>query len=79
VDLVGPGIAVGSSVPRPTLYETQSGTSPAVPYVAGIAALLAEAHPEARGAALRDLLLERALALPNAERDAGAGLAQAPQ
>jgi subtilisin family serine protease len=79
VDLVGPGIAVRSSVPGPALYETQNGTSPAVPYVAGVAALLAEAYPTARGAALRDLLLERALALPNAERDAGAGLAQAPE
>jgi subtilisin family serine protease len=76
---LGPGIAVRSSVPGPTLYETQNGTSPAVPYVAGVAALLGEAYPTARGAELRDLLLKQALALPIAARDAGAGLAQAPQ
>jgi subtilisin family serine protease len=79
VDLVGPGIAVRSSVPGPTLYETQNGTSPAVPYVAGVAALFGEAYPTVRGAELRDLLLKQALALPIAARDAGAGLAQAPQ
>jgi subtilisin len=65
VDLVAPGIAIGTSM--------------AAPYVAGIAALLAEAHPHARGAALRDLLLRSALALGAAVRDAGAGLVQAPR
>ena len=79
VDLVGPGIAVRSSVPGPALYETQNGTSPAVPFVAGVAALLAEAYPTARGAALKDLLLTQALTLPIVARDAGAGLAQAPE
>ena len=79
IDLVAPGIAILSSSPRPTLYQTGSGTSVAAPFVAGIAALLAEAHPAVRGAALRTLLLQTALPLFIPERDAGAGLVQAPQ
>lgn len=79
VDLVAPGIAIASAAPRPSLYQTASGTSMAAPYVAGIAALLAEAHPEARGARLRALLLQTAQGLAAPARDAGAGLAQAPQ
>ena len=79
VDLVAPGIAIGSAAPHPSLYQTASGTSMAAPYVAGIAALLAEAHPRARGAELRDLLVHSALAMGDPARDAGAGLVQAPQ
>lgn len=78
VDLVAPGIAIASAAPRPSLYQTASGTSMAAPYVAGIAALLAEAHPGARGAELRTLLLKSARALSAPARDTGAGLVQAP-
>ena len=79
VDIVAPGIAIASAAPRPTLYQSGSGTSMAAPFVAGIAALLAEAQPQARGAALRALLLERILPLPAPTCDVGAGLVQAPR
>jgi len=79
VDVVAPGIAISSAAPRPSLYQTATGTSMAVPCVAGVAALLAEANPRARGAALKALLLKTVLALSAPACDAGAGLVQAPQ
>jgi subtilisin len=78
VDIAGPGVAVVSTWPRPTLYRTISGTSMATPHVAGIAALLAEANPTARGRALQSLLIQGARRLRRAARDVGAGLVQAP-
>jgi subtilisin family serine protease len=78
VDIVGPGVDVYSSWPMPTRYRTISGTSMATPHVAGIAALIAESNPAARGLALALRLIQtaRRLNLPNV--DVGAGLVQAP-
>ena len=60
VDVAGPGVDVYSSWPMPTRYRTISGTSMATPHAAGVAAQLAEANPEARGAALGRLLVATA-------------------
>jgi len=79
VGLVAPGDCVTTAAPRPRLHQSVSGTSVAAPCVAGIAALWAQAHPEARGRALRELLLRTCLRLPVAAQDVGAGLVQAPQ
>ncbi|MCM3873500.1 MAG: S8 family serine peptidase [Pyrinomonadaceae bacterium] len=78
VDIAGPGVAVISSFPRPTLRRTLNGTSMATPHVAGIAALLAEANPGARGRALASLLIQSARRLLLPARDIGSGLVQAP-
>ena len=78
VDIAGPGVAVRSSWPRPRLYRTINGTSMATPHVAGVAALFAEADPEARGRALMSILVQSARRLELPGRDVGAGLVQAP-
>jgi subtilisin len=78
VDVAAPGVAIRSAWPRPALYRTDSGTSMATPYAAGVAALLAEANPSIRGRDLLNLLTQCAKPLTLPVRDVGAGLIQAP-
>jgi subtilisin len=81
-DLAGPGVDVRSSWPvSDGEYNTISGTSMATPHVAGIAALYAEANPNVRGQALKDMILAHCEALPDAaarQGEVGKGLVQAP-
>lgn len=78
VDIAGPGVDVYSCWPMEERYRRISGTSMATPHVAGIAALLGEARPKARGLSLWTLLMQTAKRLPLSSQDVGAGLAQAP-
>jgi subtilisin family serine protease len=78
VNVMAPGVAVVSAAPGPSLYQVGSGTSTAAPFVAGVAALLAQADPGARGAQLRMRLLAAVRPLSGPVRDVGAGLVQAP-
>ena len=78
VDIAAPGVKVYSSLPLPTAHGRSSGTSMATPHVAGIAALHAEANPNARGKALWNLVTGSAKSLPFGTQDVGVGLVQAP-
>ena len=77
VNIVAPGESIHSSF-RSDSYFRNSGTSQATPFVAGIAALLAEADSSARGQRLVTLLQQLALNIGIPAVDAGAGLVQAP-
>ncbi len=78
VEIAAPGRDVYSAAPRPKLNATMSGTSMATPHVAGCAALWAQTSAQLRGQALWNMLLARALALPQPVARVGRGLVQAP-
>jgi subtilisin len=78
VDVVGPGVAIYSSQPRPKLHGKLMGTSQATPHVAGIAALIAEAEPEWEAFRIMNFLINTARKLSGDSRDLGSGLVQAP-
>jgi subtilisin family serine protease len=77
IDVAAPGVGVHSAWP-PRTYRTLAGTSMATPHVAGIVALLAEAHDGASAAELVTLLTGTARRLDAPSSDVGAGLVQAP-
>jgi len=78
VNIAAPGVDIPSSWPMPARYHVSSGTSMATPFVAGVAALYAQADPSVRGTSLRERLMRHARPLPDPERDVGAGLVRAP-
>lgn len=77
VEIAAPGVGVFSSLPRPRMYASWSGTSMATPHVAGIAALLAHSDPALRGAALAQALSSTARSVGLLATDVGSGLVQA--
>jgi subtilisin family serine protease len=77
VDVAAPGRDVHSAAPD-GWYQTLSGTSTATAHVAGVIALLAQAHPDASAAELKSLLLARAFPLAQPARDVGSGMVLAP-
>ncbi len=79
VDIAGPGVEVFSSWKPPQEYAILSGTSMATPFVAGVAAQLLEAFPDATARDLWDKLLTHARQVPLPSRDVGSGLVQSPQ
>ncbi|GAA2841094.1 S8 family serine peptidase [Kitasatospora sp. CM 4170] len=77
VNIAAPGRDVHSAAPDGG-YQTMNGTSMATPHVAGVLALLAEAHPDASAADLVAGLKAGAFPLTQPTRDIGAGLLRAP-
>jgi len=79
-NIAGYGVDVFSSLERDadnrSWYTKLSGTSMATPYVAGIAALVAAAHPGQHGQKLRATLLNNAQPLPWPPNRVGKGLAR---
>jgi subtilisin family serine protease len=76
-DLSAPGVDILAArsqlAPGTGLYTSLSGTSMATPHVAGVAALLAEKHPDWTGAQLRNALMSSSKTLAASPYALGAG------
>ncbi|WP_437087981.1 S8 family serine peptidase [Streptomyces sp. enrichment culture] len=81
-DLSAPGVGILAA--RSTLtegtgaYTAMDGTSMATPHVAGVAALLAEQHPDWTGARLKDALMSTSKRLDASAYQLGAGRVSVP-
>jgi len=78
IEIAAPGRDVYSSLPRPRLHGTMSGTSMATPHVSGCAALWAQSSPTLRGLNLWRRLQSSAYRLPFPATRVGSGMVQAP-
>ncbi|MFG6119456.1 S8 family serine peptidase [Thalassobacillus sp. B23F22_16] len=62
-DILAPGVAINSTIPGG--YQELQGTSMAAPHIAGVAALIKEAHPEWQPEDIKTALLSTATPLKN--------------
>ncbi|GGU76705.1 peptidase [Streptomyces filipinensis] len=81
-DVSAPGVAILAArsqlVSGSGYYTSMSGTSMAAPHVAGVAALLAQRHPDWTGARLKDALMSSSKQLGASAYALGAGRVSVP-
>ncbi|GGV37463.1 peptidase [Streptomyces longisporoflavus] len=81
-DLSAPGVDILAArsqlVTGEGYYTEMSGTSMATPHIAGVAALLAEKHPDWSGARLKDALMSTSKQLDSSAYELGAGRVSVP-
>ncbi|WP_329164886.1 S8 family serine peptidase [Streptomyces sp. NBC_01267] len=81
-DLSAPGVDILAArsqySPGTGSYVRMSGTSMATPHVAGVAALLAQKHPDWTGQQLKDALMSTSKTLPDSVYALGAGRVDVP-
>ncbi|MGQ4477331.1 S8 family serine peptidase [Streptomyces sp. SAS_276] len=81
-DLSAPGVDILAArsqlVDGSGYYTSMSGTSMATPHVAGVAALLAQEHPDWTGAQLKDALMSTSRQLDASVYELGAGRVSVP-
>ncbi|MGW7380155.1 S8 family serine peptidase [Streptomyces sp. NPDC054794] len=81
-DLSAPGVDILAArsqlLPGSGYYTSMSGTSMATPHIAGVAALLAEEHPDWTGARLKDALMSTSKRLDESAYVLGAGRVSVP-
>ncbi|MGW6015404.1 S8 family serine peptidase [Streptomyces sp. NPDC055210] len=82
-DLSAPGVGILAARSRLSAgsgdYTAMSGTSMATPHVAGVAALLAERHPDWTGGRLKDALMSTSRQLDASAYVLGAGRVSVPE